>query len=252
MTNQPNWNPQQYARDAAFVPELGSPVVDLLAPKPGERILDLGCGDGTLTLKLIASGATVLGVDANPQMIASAKAKGIDAHVADAHALTFTNEFDAVFSNAALHWMLNPDAVIARVWRALKPGGRFVAEFGGKGNVALLDSTIRRVLTARGIDVSDIKPLYYPGVEGYRGKLESRGFTVTYITIFERPTDLPGDVVDWYKLFRENFLARIPQAILNETLDELRQTLAPKLRRADGSWWADYVRLRFVANKALI
>ena len=249
MTNQPNWNPQQYAHDAAFVPELGSPVVDLLAPKAGERILDLGCGDGTLTMKLIASGASVLGIDANLQMIASAKAKGIDAHVADAHALTFDREFDAVFSNAALHWMLNPDAVIDSVWRALKPGGRFVAEMGGKGNVALLDGTIRRVLTQRGIDVSGIKPLYYPSVEEYKARLETSGFAVTYITLFERPTELPGDAVEWYKVFRENFLARIPNAMLEETLAELRQTLAPNLRRADRSWWADYVRLRFVARK---
>ena len=222
----------------------------MLAPKPGERILDLGCGDGTLTVKLMASGASVLGVDANPQMIASARAKGIDAHVADAHTLTFASEFDAVFSNAALHWMLKPDAVIDSVWRALKPGGRFVAEFGGKDNVALLDSTIRRVLTSRGIDVSDIKPQYYPSAEEYKSRLEALGFAVIYMTLFERPTDLPGDAVDWYRVFRENFLARIPPAILDETLDELRQTLAPTLRRADGRWWADYVRLRFAASKA--
>src|SRR6185295_18810729 len=117
MSSAQTWDPVTYARNARFVSDLGSPVVDLLAPKPGERILDLGCGAGTLTVKLIASGATVFGVDANPQMIASAKAKGIDAHVADAHALTFDREFDAVFSNAALHWMLKPDAVIDSVWR---------------------------------------------------------------------------------------------------------------------------------------
>ena len=135
MEGRQHWDPERYSRVAGFVPALGQPVVDLLAPKPGERILDLGCGDGPLTLKLQELGAHVVGVDASPDQIAAAQRLGLDARVVDAHDLRLPPAFDAVFSNAALHWMKKPDAVIAGVWRALKPGGRFVGEMGAAGNV---------------------------------------------------------------------------------------------------------------------
>src|SRR5579862_4266048 len=128
------WDPGRYQETAGFVAVLGEPLLELLAAKPGERILDLGCGDGALTEK-IAAVASVVAVDASADQIKAARARGLDAHVMDGTKLAFENEFDAVFSNAALHWMRDPDAVIAGVWRALKPGGRFVAECGGAGNV---------------------------------------------------------------------------------------------------------------------
>src|SRR5512142_2028530 len=136
------WDPERYARNARFVADLGMPVVELLAPKSGERILDLGCGDGALTEKLVAMGCTVVGVDGSAEQVAAARARGLDCHVMDGEQLTFNNEFDAVFSNAALHWMKRADAVIAGVWRALKPGGRFVAECGGHGNIKAIETAL--------------------------------------------------------------------------------------------------------------
>jgi len=151
MTEQ-RWDPQTYAQHARFVSDLGSPVVDLIAPRPGERILDLGCGDGALTEKLVAAGASVVAVDASAEQVAGARARGLDARVARGEALPFVSEFDAVFSNAALHWMREAAAVISSVHRALRPGGRFVAEMGGAGNVAAIRSALVSALGHRGID----------------------------------------------------------------------------------------------------
>ena len=133
-----HWNPEQYGKNARFVSDLGMPVVDLLSPQSGERILDLGCGDGALSLKLVELGCKVVGVDSSAEMIRAAHSLGLDAHVVDGQSLPYDNEFDAVFSNAALHWMKEPEKVIAGVWRALRPGGRFVGEFGGYGNAATI------------------------------------------------------------------------------------------------------------------
>ena len=144
------WDAADYGKNAAFVPALGAPVVELLAPKPGERILDLGAGDGALTVKLVEAGATVVAADASPEMIAAARERGLDAHVVDGQKLAFGPEFDAVFSNAALHWMLDPAAVAAGVFAALKPGGRFVGEMGGHGNIATLRAALHAELAARG------------------------------------------------------------------------------------------------------
>src|SRR5690349_15390007 len=143
------WDPQRYQENAGFVAVLGAPLLDMLAPKAGERILDLGCGDGALTEK-IAAIATVVAVDASADQIKAARARGLDAHVADGTKLAFKSGFDAVFSNAALHWMRDPDAVIAGVWRALRPGGRFVAECGGAGNVEQIMRALVAALDRRG------------------------------------------------------------------------------------------------------
>src|SRR4029450_2755203 len=133
-------SPERYEKNARFVSDLGAPVVELLAPRAGERILDLGCGDGALTGKLGARGWGGGAVDGSAEQVEGARRRGLDARVGDGQALAFENEFDAVFSNAALHWMKRADAVIDGVWRALRPGGRFVAECGGHGCVAKIEA----------------------------------------------------------------------------------------------------------------
>ena len=145
-----SWSAKRYAETAGFVPALGAPVLELLSPSPGERILDLGCGDGVLTKKIIEKGATVVAVDAAPEMVAAARARGIDARMINGHDLAFESEFDAVFSNAALHWMRDQDAVLAGVHRALKPAGRFVGEMGGHNNTAAILVALSAVLARRG------------------------------------------------------------------------------------------------------
>ena len=157
-----HWDPERYARNARFVADLGVVLLDLLRPRPGERILDLGCGDGVLTEKIAAAGARVTAVDSSPEQIAAARARGLDSHVADGQALTFRSEFDAVFSNAAMHWMRDAEAVIDGVWQALVPGGRFVGEFGGAGNVARIQAALIAALDRRGLDGRSADPWYFP------------------------------------------------------------------------------------------
>ena len=244
-----HWDPDRYHRNAAFVPALGQPVLDLLAPQPGERILDLGCGDGTLTAALAARGVAVVGVDASAEQIAAARARGLDARVMSGMALTFAAECDAVFSNAALHWMREPEAVIDGVWRALKPGGRFVAECGGAGNVATVQAALRAALDRRGLDGASADPWYFPEPEAYRALLERRGFKVLSIALIPRPTPLPGRLGDWLDTFGESFLAHLPAGEREACKIEIETAVADRLRDAKGVWTADYVRLRFAAVK---
>jgi trans-aconitate methyltransferase len=245
-----SWDPQAYARNAHFVSDLGQDVVELLCPRAGERILDLGCGDGTLASALARVGASVVGIDSSPEFIAAARARGVDAHVMDAQQLTFAEEFDAVFSNAALHWMRDADAVIAGVRYALKPGGRFVGEFGGHGNVAAIRTALIAVLKSRGIDGAARSPWYFPTAEGYRAKLEAHAFQVETIRIIPRPTPLPTDMRGWLETFAGPFLAGIKEAERSVLLDEIASLLAPSLCDEGGRWIADYVRLRFAASKS--
>ena len=243
------WDPERYARTARFVADLGAPVVELLAPRPGERILDLGCGDGALTERLVALGGRVVGVDASAAQVEAARKRGLDARVATGEQLTFVGEFDAVFSNAALHWMLAPDRVIAGVWRALRPGGRFVGELGGRGCVAAIVAALRTVLAHHGVDPDPIQPWYFPDVADYRRRLEAAGFVVRSIALIPRPTPLPGDIADWLGTFAETFLAAVPPASRDAVVAEVRERLRPELCGPDGVWTADYVRLRFAADK---
>ena len=243
------WDPERYAKNARFVSDLGGPVVKLLAPRAGERILDLGCGDGALSAKLDGMGCDVVGVDSSAQQIAAAQALGLDARVVDCQKLEFDSEFDAVFSNAALHWMKRPDDVIAGAWRALKPGGRFVAEFGGFGCVEKIRTALIAALNRRGIDGSAADPWYFPDVEDYGARLRARGFDVKYIALIPRPTPLPGDITGWLATFGESFTATLPAADRPAFIAEVQETLRPQLCDASGQWVADYVRLRFSARK---
>lgn len=244
MTQQ-QWSPTDYQRHASFVPALGASILERLAPQAGERILDLGCGDGVLTMKLAAAGAEVVGVDASPAMIAAAQERGLDARVMDARALTFDAEFDAVFSNAALHWIPEADLVVRGVARALKPGGRFVVEFGGHTNVAAIATAIRAVLNRRGIPFA--WPWFYPTPDEYRAVLEAEGLRVDDTRLFPRPTPLPSGMAAWLRTFGGALLAAVPAAQVSEVEAEIVALLAPALCDTAGNWTADYVRLQAVA-----
>jgi len=243
------WDPEGYARHARFVSELGQPVVELLAPRPGERILDLGCGDGALTELLVALGCEVIGVDASAAQVAAAQARGLDARVADGQALAFNAEFDAVFSNAALHWMRDTPRLLAGVHRALRPGGRFVAECGGHGCVETIHRSLIECLDERGLDGAAASPWYFPTAEDYGDKLAAAGFEVRSIALFPRPTPLPGDLLGWLETFAESFTRVLPAAERAAYLREVQTRAEPALRDASGRWAADYVRLRFAAVK---
>jgi SAM-dependent methyltransferase len=249
QTHSQTWDPERYARNARFVADLAAPVVELLAPRAGERILDLGCGDGVLTAKLAAMGCDVVGVDASRPQIEAARKLGVDARVMDGENLAFDNEFDAVFSNAALHWMRHPDKVIGGVYRALRPKGRFVAEFGGHGCVATIKKALVEALNRRNINGEAAIPWFFPTVEDYSQRLAQGGFATNYIALIPRPTALPGDVTAWLETFAESFTNSLPPADRPAYLAEVQESLRPHLCDAQGHWTADYVRLRFSAKK---
>ena len=242
-----HWDPGRYRRNAGFVAELGQPVVELLNPQSGERILDLGCGDGTLTAKLREMGVDIVGVDASPEQVAAARELGVDARVANGETLHFENDFDAVFSNAAMHWMPNADAVIEGVARALRPGGRFVSEMGGFGNIRRIKEALDTALSAHGIDGKAASPWYFPTAEEQRNRLEARGFEVREISLFDRPTPLPGDIGGWLETFAESYIGDLPRDLRQAVVDDVSRRLQPLLMDESGVWIADYVRLRFLA-----
>jgi trans-aconitate methyltransferase len=244
-----HWSADRYAQTAHFVPALGAPVLELLAPAPGERILDLGCGNGVLTAKIAAAGAKAVGVDAGPDMVAAARARGIDAWVMDGQRLTFASEFDAVFSNAALHWMRDQEAVLAGVHRALKPGGRFVAEMGGHNNAAAIIVALSAVLARHSLKAHRLNPWYFPSAEAYRAKLEAAGFEIEEIAIVLRPTTLPTGIEPWLDTFAEDFFHPLPEADRLLARGEVADLLRPVLMDETGTWIADYVRLRFRATR---
>jgi SAM-dependent methyltransferase len=244
-----DWDAASYERNAAFVAELGEPLVALLAPRAGQRVLDLGCGDGRLTLALRQAGCVVVGVDASASQVEAARRRGLDARVMDGQALDFDGVFDAVFSNAALHWMKRPDLVLQGVWKALRPGGRFVGELGAAGNVGAIVRALDEALRRRGRSFADLSPWFYPTGPEYRARLEAAGFAVVTLEVFARPTPLPGDITAWLETFAGAFQSALPDPARAALFAELRAALAPTLQKPDGTWWADYVRLRFHAVK---
>ena len=245
------WNPTLYDDRAAFVSELATDLVLWLGPRAGERILDLGCGTGTLTAQIARQGASVLGVDRSPEMIDSAREKYAEVafEVKDGQALSYAAEFDAVFSNAALHWMPRAADVIRGVERALVPGGRFVAEFGGAGCVQTVVSAVEQILRDWQIDPAPYVSWFFPSPGRYAGLLESNGMVVRELRYFERPTPVAGTdgLSSWLALFQADLMKD-----LGERWPELCRKATERCQSSlfrDGQWWLDYVRLRVVATK---
>lgn len=248
MSNQ--WNAQKYDQNARFVSDLGMPVVDLLAPAAGEHILDLGCGDGVLTAKLKTYGCAVVGIDPSDNFVQAAMALGVDACRGDARRLEFQEQFDAVFSNAVLHWIPEAQSVAEGVYRALKPNGRFVGEFGGHGNIAAIMTSLVATLRRHGVHLEEKLGWYYPTVAEYRSVLERAGFSVDSIELIPRPTPLPTGMIGWLQTFRGSYLREKLGERADSALQEIVENLKFALRDSSGNWTADYVRLRFRATKA--
>ncbi|MBO9604888.1 MAG: methyltransferase domain-containing protein [Paenibacillaceae bacterium] len=245
------WNPGHYDTNFAFVSQLGQNTFDRLQPAKGERILDLGCGTGDLTARIAAEGAETVGYDASPDMIAEARRKfpHLAFEVADGHTFRGRGDFDAVFSNAALHWMTRPEAVVRNVADALRSGGRFVAEFGGKGNVGSIVSAILQVFP----DAKERFPWYFPSIGEYAQLLERNGFRVLTAEHFDRPTPLEGGdlaIAVWMKMFGGVFTDSLPEDEAERAAASMTALLRPYLFDASsGQWIADYKRIRIVAVK---
>lgn len=242
------WSSESYETNARFVSDLGNAVLGWLDPKQGEAILDLGCGDGTLTRKIAAAGADVVGVDISNELLASARDKGLDVREMDGEALAFSHEFDAVFTNAALHWMQNPQKVVDGVRRALKSGGRFVGEFGGHGNVASIVTAMRAAARIYGGDAELAGPWFYPTPDEFCDLLVQNGLDVTRISLIPRPTPLPTGMAGWLTTFRKPFFDQYELETREKVVHDVQELLRPQLCDKAGRWTADYVRLRFAAK----
>ncbi len=237
------WDAAEYARVGAFVAALGGAALDLLDPKPGERILDVGCGEGTLTRKMIERGATVLGVDNSPEMVSAARAQGVDALLLAAEDMQFFAEFDAAFSNATLHWVLQKEQAARAIFRALKSGGRFAGEMGGEGNIRKLRDALDEELIIRGYVPPVEASNWYASPEEFAAIYEAAGFKEIDARLIERPTPIEHGVAEWVTTFRKGWLdhAGVPE--------EERAQIGAAVADRVGSNIADYVRLRFTMRK---
>lgn len=247
---QQTWNPESYGRDGAFVHGLAGGVLEWLAAQRGERILDLGCGDGKLTKRIVETGASVVGVDASTQMVAAARARGIKADNGAAEKLPYPDHvFEAVFSNAVLHWVRGQDEMLTQVRRVLRPGGRFVAELGGHGNIASIRVAFASVAARHGFTSLGERGNYYPTAEAYTRRLERHGFALQKLSLFPRPTLLPASgMAGWLNTFYRGALDVLPEQLRESAVNETVALLSPVLLDHDGRWTADYVRLRFIAT----
>ena len=237
------WDPADYAKVGGFVAELGQAALDLLDPQPGEHILDVGCGDGTLTMKIVERGATVVGIDNSVEMIGAARAKGLDARLMDAAQMKFGEAFDAAFSNATLHWVLDKERAARAIWFALKPGGRFAGEMGGEGNLIQLREALDEELILRGYVPPVEASNWYASPEEFAAVYEAAGFREIDARLIERPTPIDHGVAAWVTTFRKGWLDRA--AVPEEERAEIAAAVADRL----GSNIADYVRLRFTMRK---
>lgn len=250
---QQAWDVARYERSFGFVHKHGRDLVALLAPVPGERVLDLGCGTGELAAELADLGIEVHGIDADASMIEQARARHptVVFEQADGHDFVLARPVDAVLSNAALHWMLDPGVVLERVKAALRPGGRLVAEFGGQGNVATIRAAVIEAAEALGVDSTRLDdPWFFPSPAEYATLLEEGGFRVRLVEHFDRLTpldDCPEGIVDWLRMFGSALLAGVPADLRDQVIQDAARRCRPSLLR-EGRWHADYVRLRVWAE----
>jgi trans-aconitate methyltransferase len=247
---QHSWDAQRYDREFGFVAQYGRELLELLSPQESEHIIDLGCGTGELTAEIAARGAHVIGIDSDPGMIERARQRlGDRARIGNGNDFEVEEPVDAVFSNAALHWMTNPSAVALCVRKALKPDGRFVAEMGGHRNIATIIESVRDSLAMHGFDTHFQLPTYFPRPSEYAGVLESAGFDVAYMRYFSRPTPLRecrNGISDWVEMFHPEALTGVPEDSQKDVLASVNELARPRLFH-DNVWVADYWRLRFVA-----
>lgn len=237
------------SNDVRFFRDHSLRVVELLDPRPGEHILDIGCGDGELSARLCERGAMVTGIDIDPAAVASARERGINAIAQDAQVLRLPAQFDAVFSHAAIHWMPDAESVFNGAWRALKSGGKFVAETGAHRNIAAIHTALIATLLRFNVQEERIPRFFYPAADECCDLLEACGFSVTMIQTFHRPTPLPLGIHAWLKMFAKPFFDTVPEACREEAMQYAEYLLAPVLKTSRGDWVADYVHLRFKALK---
>lgn len=253
--NKIKWNSSLYDNKHQFVSNFGEDLVTLLAPKTGEHILDLGCGTGQLAAAIAASGALIEGVDHSEDMISTAKETypNIPFRVEDAESMNYKMKYNAIFSNAVFHWISNPAKAVNNVYNALKPGGRFVAEFGGKGNVDhMLNALDKAFITKGHTENSNIRFWYFPSIGEFSTLLEKSGFRVIYAVHFDRKTELTdkeNGVKDWFRMFGEKFFKGLSGQEIEDVLEITQNSLKGKIFR-DGKWFADYVRIRVIAIKS--
>ena len=252
MTSSQTWNPELYQARHSFVWDYGRDLVGMLAPKKNERILDIGCGTGNLTAEIAALCGEITGVDSSPQMIEQARLNypQIDFQLIDVRELPFEALYDALFSNAALHWIRDAECAANAMVRALKPRGRMVLEFGGKGNIAIVLDAAYRALEFAGVEAPErLNCWYFPSVDEYTSVLEQSGMRVTHAALFDRLTVLDGGpegMSNWIRVFGGMFLKAVAADKHAAFFDKLNEYAAPALRRED-VWSADYRRLRIAA-----